>query len=107
MIELKFGIGRIGNLAGAAADDGIGLSVRSLSLLSGVLTDGLLTLIGVAIGTALSTMVEHCLKSLLFDVSSSDAVTLLDTIAVVVSAGTAATLLPAGWASLVQIASMV
>ena len=107
MIELKFGIGRIGNLAGAAADDGIGLSVRSLSLLSGVLTDGLLTLIGVAIGTALSTMVEHWLKSLLFDVSSSDAVTLLDTIAVVVSAGTAATLLPAGRASRVQIASMV
>jgi putative ABC transport system permease protein len=73
-----------------------------------VLTDGLrLTLIGVTIGTALSIVLGHWLKSLLFGVSSSDAVTLSGAIALVVTAGTAATLLPARRASRVQIASMM
>jgi len=84
----------------------LGCSVRQIFIL--VLTDGLrLTLIGVAIGTALSIVLGHWLKSLLFGVSSTDAVTLLGAIAVVVAAGMAATLLPARRASRVQIASMM
>jgi putative ABC transport system permease protein len=73
-----------------------------------VLTDGLrLTLIGVGIGTALSVVLGHWLKSLLFGVSPTDALTLLGAIAVVMTAAMAATLLPARRASLVQIASMM
>jgi putative ABC transport system permease protein len=73
-----------------------------------VITDGLrLTLIGVAIGTALSIMLGHWLKSLLFGVSSTDAVALVSAIAVVATAGMAATLLLARRASRVQIASMM
>jgi ABC-type lipoprotein release transport system permease subunit len=45
--------------------------------------------------------------SLLFGVSSTDAVTLMEAIAVVVTSGIAATLLPARRASRVQIASMI
>jgi ABC-type lipoprotein release transport system permease subunit len=47
------------------------------------------------------------LKSLLFGVSSTDAVTLLAAIAVVLAAGISATLLPARRASRVQIAAMM
>jgi len=84
----------------------LGCSVERIFTL--VLTDGLrLTLIGVAIGTALSIVLGHWLKSLLFGVSSTDAVTLLGAIAVVVTAGMTATLLPARRASRVQIASMM
>jgi putative ABC transport system permease protein len=84
----------------------LGCSVGRIFTL--VLTDGLrLTLIGVAIGTALSIVLGHWLKSLLFGVSSTDAVTLLGAIAVVVTAGMVATLLPARRASRVQIASMM
>jgi len=84
----------------------LGCSVERIFTL--VLTDGLrLTLIGVAIGTALSIVLGHWLKSLLFGVSSTDAMTLLGAIAVVVAAGMAATLLPARRASRVQIASMM
>jgi putative ABC transport system permease protein len=84
----------------------LGCSVERIFTL--VLTDGLrLTLIGVAIGTALSIVLGHWLKSLLFGVSSTDAVTLLGAIAVVVAAGITATLLPARRASRVQIASMM
>lgn len=84
----------------------LGCSVEQIFTL--VLTDGLrLTLIGVGIGTALSLVLGHWLKSLLFGVSSTDAVTLLGAIAVVVAAGMAATLLPARRASRVQIASMM
>jgi putative ABC transport system permease protein len=84
----------------------LGCSVKRIFTL--VLTDGLrLTLIGVGIGTALSILVGHWLKSLLFGVSSTDAVTLLGAIAVVMIAGMAATLLPARRASRVQIATMM
>jgi len=84
----------------------LGCSVERIFTL--VLADGLrLTLIGVAIGTALSIVLGHWLKSLLFGVSSTDAVTIIGAIAVVVAAGLAATLLPARRASRVQIASMM
>ncbi|MGD0627798.1 MAG: ABC transporter permease [Terracidiphilus sp.] len=84
----------------------LGCSVERIFTL--VLTDGLrLTLIGVAIGTALSIVLGHWLNSLLFGVSSTDAVTLLGAIAVVGGAAMAATLLPARRASRVQIASMM
>jgi putative ABC transport system permease protein len=73
-----------------------------------VLMDGLrLILIGVGIGTAPSILLGHWLKSLLFGVSSTDAVTLLGAIVVVMAAGMAATLLPARRASRVQIAAMI
>jgi putative ABC transport system permease protein len=82
----------------------LGCSVERIFTL--VLTDGLrLTLIGIGIGTALSIVLGHWLKSLLFGVSPTDAVTLLGAIVVVMAAGMAATLLPARRASLVQIAS--
>jgi len=82
----------------------LGCSVNRIFTL--VLTDGLrLTLIGVTIGAALSIVLGHWLKPLLFGVASSDAVTLLGATAMVVTAGMAATLLPARRASLVQIAS--
>jgi putative ABC transport system permease protein len=84
----------------------LGCSVQRIFTL--VLTDGLrLTLIGVAIGAALSVLLGHSLKSLLFGVSSTDAVTMLCAIVVVVAAGMAATVLPARRASRVQIASMM
>ena len=84
----------------------LGCSVKQIFTL--VITDGMrLTLIGVAIGTALSIVLGHWLKSLLFGISSTDAVTLLGAIAVVAAAGMAATLLPARRASQVQIASMM
>jgi len=84
----------------------LGCSVNQIFAL--VLADGLrLTLMGVGIGTALSIVLGHWLKSLLFGVSSTDAVTLLGAIAVVVAAGMVATLLPARRASRVQIASMM
>jgi putative ABC transport system permease protein len=84
----------------------LGCSVERIFTL--VITDGLrLTLIGVAIGTVLSMVLGRWLKSLLFGVSSTDAVTLVGAIAVVVAAGMAATLLPARRASRIQIASMM
>ena len=84
----------------------LGCSVNRIFTL--VLTDGLrLTLIGVTIGAALSIVLGHWLKPLLFGVASSDAVTLLGATAMVVTAGMAATLLPARRASRVQILSMM
>jgi putative ABC transport system permease protein len=84
----------------------LGCSVERIFTL--VLTDGLrLTLIGVGIGTALSIVLGHWMKSLLFGVSSTDAVTLLGAIALVGGAAMAATLLPARRASRVQIAAMM
>jgi putative ABC transport system permease protein len=84
----------------------LGCSVERIFTL--VVTDGLrLILIGVGIGTALSIVLGHWLKSLLFGVSSTDAVTLLGAIGVVIAAGMAATLLPARRASRVQIAAMM
>jgi putative ABC transport system permease protein len=82
----------------------LGCSVERIFAL--VLRDALwLILIGVGIGTALSIVLGHWLKSLLFGVSSTDAVTLLGAIAVVVAAGMIATVLPARRASRVQIAA--
>jgi putative ABC transport system permease protein len=84
----------------------LGCSVERIFTL--VLSDALqLMLIGVGIGTALSIVLGHWLKSLLFGVSSTDAVTLLGAIGVVIAAGMAATLLPARRASRVQIAAMM
>jgi putative ABC transport system permease protein len=84
----------------------LGCSVERIFTL--VLTDGLrLILIGVGIGTALSIVLGHWLKSLLFGVSSTDAVTLLGAIGVVMAAGIVATLLPARRASRIQIAAIM
>jgi ABC-type antimicrobial peptide transport system permease subunit len=84
----------------------LGCSVERIFTL--VLMDGLrLMLIGVAIGTGLSIVLGHWLKSLLFGVSSTDAVSLASAIVVVMAAGTAATLLPARRASRVQTAAIM
>jgi putative ABC transport system permease protein len=84
----------------------LGCSVEGIFTL--VLTDGLrLILIGIGIGSALSILLGHWLKSLLFGVSSTDAVTLVGAIVVVMVAGVAATLLPARRASRVEIAAMM
>jgi ABC-type antimicrobial peptide transport system permease subunit len=73
-----------------------------------VLADGLrLTLIGVGIGTVLGLALGRWLKSLLFGVSSADALTLAGSIAVVVVAGVAATVIPARRASRVDVATMM
>ena len=84
----------------------LGCSVQQIFTL--VLRDGLrLTLIGVAIGAALSVLLGQWLKSMLFGVSSTDAVTLVSAVAVVLAAGLMATLLPARRASRVQITTMM
>ena len=84
----------------------LGCSVDRIFMI--VVTDGLrLTLIGVAIGTALGLALGRWLKSLLFGVSSADALTLAGSIAVVIVAGLAATIIPARRASHVEIATMM
>ena len=84
----------------------LGCSVDRIFML--VVTDGLrLTLIGVAIGTVLGLALGRWLKSLLFGVSSADALTLAGSIAVVIVAGLAATIIPARRASRVEIATMM
>jgi ABC-type antimicrobial peptide transport system permease subunit len=84
----------------------LGCSVDRIFML--VVTDGLrLTLIGVAIGTALGLALGRWLKSLLFGVSSADALTLVGAIAVVLAAGLVATLIPARRASRVEIATIM
>jgi predicted permease len=84
----------------------LGCSVDRLFML--VVTDGLrLTLIGVAIGTVLGLALGRWLKSLLFGVSSADALTLAGSIAVVIVAGLAATIIPARRASRIEIATMM
>ena len=71
-------------------------------------TDGLrLTLIGVAIGTVLGLALGRWLKSLLFGVSSADALSIAGAIAVVMVAGLAASLIPARRASRVDIITMM
>ena len=76
----------------------LGCSVDRIFML--VVTDGLrLTLIGVGIGTVLGLALGRWLKSLLFGVSSADALTLAGSIAVVIVAGLAATIIPARRAS--------
>ena len=84
----------------------LGCSVDRIFMLE--VTDGLrLTLIGVAIGTVLGLTLGRWLKSLLFGVSSTDALTLAGAIAVVIVAGLAATIIPARRASQVEIATMM
>jgi putative ABC transport system permease protein len=84
----------------------LGCSVDRIFML--VVTDGLrLTFIGVAIGTALGLALGRWLKSLLFGVSSADALTLAGSIAVVIVAGLAATIIPARRASRIEIATMM
>jgi putative ABC transport system permease protein len=84
----------------------LGCSVDRIFML--VVTDGLrLTLIGVAIGTILGLALGRWLTSLLFGVSSADALTLAGSIAVVIVAGMAATIIPARRASRVDVATMM
>jgi predicted permease len=84
----------------------LGCSVERIFML--VVRDGLrLTLIGAAIGTVLGLALGRWLKSLLFGVSSADALTLAGAIAVVIVAGMAATLIPARRASRIEIATMM
>jgi putative ABC transport system permease protein len=84
----------------------LGCSVEQIFML--VLTDGLrLTIIGVLIGTAFGLALGRWLKSLLFGVSTTDALTLVGSIVVVLIAGLAATLIPARRASRIEIATMM
>jgi len=84
----------------------LGCSVEKVFML--VVTDGLrLTLIGVVIGTAFGLALSRWLKSLLFGVSATDALTLTGSILVVLVAGLAATLIPARRASRIEIATMM
>ncbi|MBS1806456.1 MAG: ABC transporter permease [Acidobacteria bacterium] len=84
----------------------LGCSVEKVFML--VVTDGLrLTLIGIVIGTGFGLALSRWLKSLLFGVSATDALTLTGSIFVVLVAGLAATLIPARRASRIQIASMM
>ena len=84
----------------------LGCSVEQIFML--VVADGLrLTLIGVGIGTVLGIALGRWLKSLLFGVSSADALTLAGAIGVVIVAGLAATIIPARRASRVDVATMM
>jgi len=84
----------------------LGCSVERVFML--VVTDGLrLTLIGIVIGSAFGLALSRWLKSLLFGVSATDALTLTGSILVVLLAGLAATLIPARRASRIQIATMM
>jgi len=84
----------------------LGCSVEKIFML--VVTDGLrLTLIGIVIGTAFGLALSRWLKSLLFGVSATDALTLTGSILVVLIAGLAATLIPARRASRIEIATMM
>ena len=84
----------------------LGCSVEKVFML--VVTDGLrLTLIPIVIGTAFGLALSRWLKSLLFGVSATDALTLTGSIFVVFLAGLAATLIPARRASRIEIATMM
>jgi ABC-type antimicrobial peptide transport system permease subunit len=84
----------------------LGCSVEKIFML--VVTDGLrLTLIGVGAGTVFGLALSRWLKSLLFGVSATDALTLAASIFVVLIAGVAATLIPARRASRIEIATMM
>jgi putative ABC transport system permease protein len=84
----------------------LGCSVEKIFML--VVTDGLrLTVIGIVIGTAFGLALSRWLKSLLFGVSATDALTLTGSIFVVLIAGLAATLIPARRASRIEIATMM
>jgi putative ABC transport system permease protein len=84
----------------------LGCSIEQIFML--VVRDGLrLTLIGIVIGTAFGLALGRWLKSLLFGVSATDAITLTGAIFVVLIAGIAATLIPARRASRIEIATMM
>jgi putative ABC transport system permease protein len=84
----------------------LGCSVERVFFL--VVSDGLrLTLIGAGIGTLLGIALGRWLKSMLFGVSATDAVTLVAAILVVIAAGVAASLIPARRASRIEIAAMM
>ena len=84
----------------------LGCSVDQIFML--VVVDGLrLTLIGIGIGTALGVALGRWLKSLLFGVSPTDALTLTAAILVVLAAGVAASLIPARRASRIEIATIM
>ncbi len=84
----------------------LGCSVEQIFML--VVREGLrLTLVGAGIGTVLGLALGRWLKSLLFGVSSADALTLAGSIAVVILAGMAATIIPARRASRIEIATMM
>lgn len=84
----------------------LGCSIEEIFML--VVRDGLrLTLVGVGIGTALGLALGRWLKSLLFGVSSADALAMVTAILVVVTAGVLASLIPARRASRIEIATMM
>jgi predicted permease len=84
----------------------LGCSVDKIFML--VVTDGLrLTLFGIVIGTAFGLALSRWLKSLLFGISATDALTLTGAILVALVAGLAATLIPARRASRIEIATMM
>ena len=73
-----------------------------------ILADGMgLTLVGTLIGTAAGLAVARYLKSLLFGVSATDAITLGVSITVVLLAGLAASVIPARRASRVEITTLM
>jgi len=73
-----------------------------------ILADGMrLTLAGTVIGTLCGLGVARYLKSMLFGISATDAVTLSVSIAVVLLAGLAASLVPARRASRVEITTLM
>ena len=73
-----------------------------------VVRDGLrLTLVGAGIGTALGIALGRWLKSLLFEVSSADALSIVGAIIVVIAAGLLASVIPARRAARVEIATIM
>jgi predicted permease len=73
-----------------------------------ILADGMrLTLIGAFIGTVSGLAVARYLKSLLFGTSATDALTLVVSIAVVLMAGLAASVIPARRASRLEITTLM
>jgi putative ABC transport system permease protein len=73
-----------------------------------ILADGMrLTLAGTLIGTVAGLAIARYLKTLLFGVSATDALTLTVSIAVVLSAGLAASVIPARRASRVEITTLM
>ena len=73
-----------------------------------ILADGMrLTLTGTAIGTVLGLAIARYLKTLLFEVSATDAATFSLSIVVVLSAGLAASVIPARRAARVEITTLM
>jgi putative ABC transport system permease protein len=73
-----------------------------------ILVDGMrLTMTGIVIGTVCGLVLARYVKTLLFGISSTDAVTICIAIAVVLIAGLAASLLPARRASRVEITTLM